>query len=1550
MVGGNRSLICGHDFPADSGQNLADAKHKREVVVGLDAGSTGIKAALFCPRENKIIEILPYIRHHNDYDHAARDLLRKLSEQYFVISVNITGATGKVLATAWKSLNVVAEVNAHARGIRYTNPDVTAVLDAGGAEIKFFKIDEEGRTYDFAMNPECAAGSGSFLDQQAKRLKMSVDDASTPSRHLPAMGMDAIKKGETVPISGRCSVFAKSDMIHQQQKGVPDASIVGGLHESLVNNIKATVIQHRLKNFSGVLSFQGGLSMNESMVYCLANQLGLDEEHLYVHRHGYAMGAIGAALAGVQKHFDLEDLNLPVKKTHGESAYESLTDDYAAEKPDVKPVLYEIKPGDELEAYAGIDVGSVSTNVVLVERKTGEVLAKSYVPTRGRPIEAVRDGFRDVICYVGKELGIPRAQEAMTLQGDELRELVRKFCEHINILSTCTTGSGRFLTGYFMRADYMKNEITCQAMGAVKMAQRYGLKIDTIFEIGGQDSKYIKMNPDGGVRDYTMNKVCAAGCGSFLEEQAEKLKLNIINQFSEMALRANRPPDLGDRCTVFIESVLDAYSATGETKENLVAGLAYSVANNYLNRVVEGRDTEGIVAFQGGTAFNTAVVMAFQKILRKPVIVTPHNEVTGAIGAALYAMQETEKVLSKGKEYESTFDNIYSILTKPYEAETMVCRRCANRCELQVVKVKEVGPDGAQVVRRIFYGDRCDEMNLNQGAGRRETRRTWIDKRNELLFAYAGVPEKPNGLKIAFPRAMTTWSDYFPFWAELFKSLNYEVVVGPKTTQPIVKQGTALSLADFCLPIRLGLGAVDAVIQQDPKPDYVFVPFHISYPKRNKTTMAFACVWTQALPASVVETFDFDKLGIKLLTPVVELDYGFQNAIELKDYLVEHLGRTREEVTAAIEKGVKARERYLADLAALSNEALKGVSPEKPAFVIVGRSYNSEDPGISMDIAAKLERMGHPSVPIDFLPLDEIEIGKGHENMYWKNGECIISAFRYCREHPYLIPIWITNFSCGPDSFIRKQAEYVMGRMPYLELELDEHTADAGVITRVEAFYDSYRNTIEYAHQREKAAQPKIASHNFDATVEDLHKPGTLLMFSNMCDGAFPIAAAFRAWGFDALVLPRTDEKTLALGKRYSSGKECVPFQTTLGDKLNFIMNVPRRYMKYAGEVKTLERPVEPANIVFYDPFAQGPCRFGMYNEGYKRVYERLGLPVKILATGAHNNYGDVFDTTLDLVKFAVLALDGVVATDLLLKTLRLVRPLAVDRAEAEKVYYSMMRRVIEVMERPEKSLFAILRKRKEIDATMKDAAKRFAAVKTDPDRKVADVGMFGEIYVRSESFINEYLIETLEEYNIRTSLAPVNEWLQYVNEEAFVDYYREEEMVFGKNPKGFAKLRRLWNKRKLFDPKFRAWFVPGRIKRFSSYFAEIWDGLYDPETPKTMEAAWNRIPMSLRGEAMLSWGLARELQHSDRFAGIVNIGPFGCMPSKVVSVLLHDPEITKPVYDANYDGSRVSSRDIRVETFASQVWDYVNSHTKAAPKHAPEEKAPKGLSVGAED
>ncbi len=218
-----------------------------QVVVGLDCGSTSVKAVIIEALSREIVEVLPYRRHFNEYEKCARRILCELDLRYAIRAVNLTGSAGRALHGLWPSTSYLAEIEALALGARILNPETEAVLDGGGSEVKFFKIGPDGDIHDFAMNPECAAGAGSFLDVQAKRLHLEIDDDSNPAMHFPTLALETIRAGKTVAISGRCSVFAKSDMIHHQQKLSGIAAIVGGLHQSMAANIGATVIQHRLK-------------------------------------------------------------------------------------------------------------------------------------------------------------------------------------------------------------------------------------------------------------------------------------------------------------------------------------------------------------------------------------------------------------------------------------------------------------------------------------------------------------------------------------------------------------------------------------------------------------------------------------------------------------------------------------------------------------------------------------------------------------------------------------------------------------------------------------------------------------------------------------------------------------------------------------------------------------------------------------------------------------------------------------------------------------------------------------------------------------------------------------------------------------------------------------------------------------------------------------------------------------------------------------------------------------------------------------------------------
>src|SRR4030066_849964 len=290
------------------------------------------------------------------------------------------------------------------------------------------------------------------------------------------------------------------------------------------------------------------------------------------------------------------------------------------------------------------------------------------------------------------------------------------------------------MTCDFVGADVVRNEITAQATGA----RAIDPSVDTIFEIGGQDSKYISLE-HGVVVDSEMNKVCAAGTGSFLEEQAENMDISIKEEFGKLALSAEDPVRMGERCTVFIESDLVHHQQRGAPKDDLTAGLSYSIVQNYLNRVVGDRRIGDRIFFQGGTAFNKGVVAAFENVLEKEIIVPENHDVTGAIGVAILAMEE--------RAWERSGFKGFDLSQRRYEQSSFECKGCPNLCLIRKVSVEGENP--------LFYGSRCEKYDVIKRA-KGSVFPDLFEEREKLLFApYEGEEHlAPHAPEIGIPRIL----------------------------------------------------------------------------------------------------------------------------------------------------------------------------------------------------------------------------------------------------------------------------------------------------------------------------------------------------------------------------------------------------------------------------------------------------------------------------------------------------------------------------------------------------------------------------------------------------------------------------------------------------------------------------------------------------------------------------------------------------------------------------------------------------------------------------
>jgi len=312
--------------------------------------------------------------------------------------------------------------------------------------------------------------------------------------------------------------------------------------------------------------------------------------------------------------------------------------------------------------YLGIDVGSITTKVVVLS-ESDEVLTKVYLRNSGRPIEAIQQGMERVVATLG---------------------------EGVLIDGVATTGSARHLAGYLVGADLIKNEITAHSVAVIDLFP----EAKTIIEIGGQDSKVIVLR-NGVVVDFAMNTVCAAGTGSFLDQQAVRLGIS-IEEFGTLALKAEYPVRIAGRCTVFAETDMIHKQQIGHSVEDIVAGLCDSLVKNYLNNVCRGKEVFSPIIFQGGVAANQGIQKAIEKELETSLIVPEHFDVMGAIGAA--------KLVKKAKPFKTQFRG-FDLSQKSCSTRGFECSECENQCEVIQLVVDH------RVV--ACWGDLCERYRLS---------------------------------------------------------------------------------------------------------------------------------------------------------------------------------------------------------------------------------------------------------------------------------------------------------------------------------------------------------------------------------------------------------------------------------------------------------------------------------------------------------------------------------------------------------------------------------------------------------------------------------------------------------------------------------------------------------------------------------------------------------------------------------------------------------------------------------------------------------------------
>ncbi len=1367
-----------------------------QLLIGIDVGSTNVKV---CCLEGDAPQRFGVLAHEGNLGAAVARLVTELelTARFDTARALVTGAEGRHRI---RLPEVIAPV-AIERGLAALGLLPRAVVSMGGEDLVVYALDAHGRIVSTFAGNKCASGTGEFFRQQLGRMDLGLAD------------LDRVAAGATVhKLSARCSVFMKSDCTHRLNKGEATKGDIA-LSLTRVMADKVSEFLTKAKVAAGQVVLIGGVTQNRYLVGFLTEAWpGIDfvvpEQAPYFE----AFGAAHLASECGGSYTDGETLVADGNKLTF-ATYPQL--DPQRDQVHVVPSLRGVyDPAGEY--ILGVDGGSTTTKVALVNRRTNEIVAEHYGRTHGDPVAAVKECLRQVI---------------RQLDGSSP-----------TIVMTATTGSSRELLGVFLETRAVYNEIIAHTVGTTY----FDHEVDTIFEIGGQDAKYVFIN-NGVPIDYAMNEACSAGTGSFLEESAAgDLSIRTAAEIGPIALAATRPLKFGEHCSAFINSDIRKAVSQGAERADIVAGLVFSIVSNYLNRVVGNRAIGEHIVLQGGVAKNPAVPLAFAHITGKRIVVPPDPELMGCFGVARLAQRKLEDgLLSEGRwQLEALVDK--EIIYR----QSFVCKACENRCEIRRLEV------GA---KRYPFGGRCSlYTNMRKQRAVADDQATdYTAVRSEMLFVeHAPDPEAlvpRSEAVVGIPRAFSVHS-LWPFYAWYFHNLGVRTVLSDR----VVPEGIAKQESNYCFPAEIAHGAVQDLI--DKKVDYLFLPHFRDMPSMEPDPVhACVCPLTQGLPFFARQAFGLSDA--RILRPLVSFKAGWDASRRAFEDLAVQLGFSRLDGSRAYDRGLRAYQEFLAAYQALGEKVLAEVRahPDRLYVALLGRPYNAFTREANMGIPRKITSQGVTVIPFDMIFSPDAEI---LPNNYWYYGQQDMKAVRKVKEVENLYLTWISNFSCAPDSFMLHYVRWMMGQKPYLVLEIDSHTADAGLDTRVEAFLDiveSYRRHVVPAPERPFARRfSVVAKDEFCDLVDhrtgerfDIRDPRVTLVFPSMGDlSVEAMQTASQKQGIRTVSLPLPDVRSTQLAREVASGKECIPALLVLGSILKFFYDHPPNQ---ADEV-----------FVVFTPSTLGPCRTGQYHVFYDRLFDELGWDNVVQLVGAsENSYREMGPT------FSRDVWRGLVLADYFWDARLGIRLLAKDVEAGMAVFTRAWQRVRQALGVSPEAL------RSALDQAC-DELQAIPRWRTLDQVKKAII--VGEIYVRRDNFSVTEVTDFLVHKGIYPKITGVTEWFHYT------DFARHFLMKDRRRRDGLMK-----------------WMWQGGLKEEAWFFVEEWwkgsveeqihrqmmrTGLV-PEVPHDMEAVIGEgakvfVAPDLESEATVSPAVGAAAM-KDGYSGVVIIAPFGCLPGRLI-------------------------------------------------------------------
>ena len=1375
--------------------------------MGLDVGAETLKVVELVREKGALrVRHLEIVEHGKQPGACLLDLLESRSWSE-VASATATGRFSSQI-----NLTNVPTKQALLRGYRFMfGNEPATIVNIGSHGFCILELRANGLTV-FRENGRCSQGTGNFLRQLCERFSLTVEEASALCADVP----------NPAPLSGRCPVILKTDMTHLANKGESCERILAGLFDAVCENV-SVLIKPGVSPSRVLLT--GGVSRSprvrrifgEMLAKQGMNLAAADEQQLL------CLEALGAALIAVENPGEppaLDHLLLPPRELKLErlpALGESLH--YVRRMP--KQPWAKVN-GELRRLVIGFDIGSTGSKAVALDLATQETVWEAYRQTLGDPVGAAQD-------------------------------LLRRFTEHpamkYPVVAFGATGSGREVAGSLLTSCYGKdavfivNEIVAHATGAL----HYDPRVDTIFEIGGQDAKYTRL-AEGCIVDCAMNEACSAGTGSFIEEQGRKFSgIKDVCQLGQAAQAAPSGVSLGQHCSVFMAEVIDEAVAAGVEQPAIISGLYDSIIKNYLNRVKGNRSVGKVIFCQGMPFSADALAAAVARQTGSEVIVPPNPGTVGALGIALLAARELEAASL------APLDLKCFLSAKVEQKDTFVCgsnRGCGgagNHCRIERLRTLV-----ADHRANFTWGGGC--ALHDRGTRKRKLPDLAPDpfrEREERLHKLlATFTSSRGGPRVAMSDEFML-KGLLPFFAAYFHAAGFDLEIVGAAGPDVLKRGIQAAHAPFCAPMQLFHGVAQQLAATGA--DWMFVPMIRSLPGEPGRRCSVICPIVQGAPKVVAR-----GLGVvtppRMLSP--QINFGAGN-LESKEFLASCEGLARElglsgpQRLAAWTAGFAAQRDFDAACQETGRRALEFCRAQNLVPVVVlGRNYTIYNQVLNSHVPAILREQGAIGIPVDCLPLDAQT--PLFADMYWGYGQTILRAAHQVRRLAGVYALYCSNYSCGPDSFNLHFAAYAMAGKPFVVIETDGHSGDAGTRTRVEAFL----HCVEEDRQnvRNGAVLNDFESVQFSGLrLGDVQKcsaqPETLLV-PYIGPASESVAAVFRGLGLNAECLPAPDAESLRIGRRHTSGKECLPMPLTLGSL-----------------IQRLERAAAAEKFVYLMPSTNGPCRFGVYNLLNNIILDRHGWRDRVrIWSPKDTGYFDDLPAGTEMLVFA-----GIAASDCLLQAKFDVRPVERKSGGANKLYERCQRELlarIETVARGDLSLGPALwqvagGRLFGLRELLQRAGREFAALRGPGE--LPCVELTGEIYVRGVEFSNDSLVEKLEARGLRVHLAPKTEWVNYCGHVA--------RQTGGRNrlADGFSHLMQ----RRIDHTAFAA---------MAPHLG--WSPL--PTAVEALTAAEPYVDAALHGEAVLTVGAPLHEHRHGHIDAVVSVGPLECMPTKIAEAQWH--------------------------------------------------------------